>query len=387
MSFDDLLWEALSSKKTSSYSSASVEIGADVATGDKLFLPIEEPNNSLSATHTYVMGGSGAGKTKWLEGIIRTIIKLGYGLIFLDGKGGNATLYDDLVDYCADLDFDGYHLAEKTTLIDPNESDYSVGINLLERIGEQPSDVLAELVLEALKKFFNEENETKFWLEEWLPACLVPLIKAGFTLLELFEFLNLEDPRFRDAVIEHIDEEWYRGKWARLKGFRRNEQEMRLGAAITRADRFWQSGTLKAIFGQQKTTIDWLKVMNEGGVVLAKLGQTPKLTQGTARLIGAAILHQVMTLAPLRPKSERKPFFFVVDEFQKFVTPDFADGLDLMREYGIFFVLSHQHRTQFREEAPEVLNSIDTNCLNKIIFTCSRPDAEDVSLDIYSGLI
>jgi len=388
MSFDDLLWEAISGKKTPSYSSASVEIGADVSSGEKLLLPIEKPNDSLSATHTYVMGGSGAGKTKWLEGIMRTIIKEGYGLVFLDGKGGNVSLYDDIVGYCArlDLEFDGFPLAKKTTLIDPSENDYCVGINFLERIGEQTSDALAGLVLEAIKKFFNEASETKFWLEEWGMATLRPLIEKGFTLLEMFAFLNLEDPSFRDSVIKEIGVEYYRDKWDRLKGFKRYEQEMRLGAVTTRADRFWQDRTLQTIFGQEKTTIDWPKVMDEGGIVLAKLGKTPMLPERTATLIGSAILNQVVTASSQREKGQR-PFFFVVDEFQKFVNPDFCEALDLLRGYGISFVLAHQHRAQFREEAPIMMESIDSNCHNKIIFSCSDRNARDAVGDIFGGFI
>jgi hypothetical protein len=77
----------------------------------------------------------------------------------------------------------------------------------------------------------------------------------------------------------------------------------------------------------------------------------------------------------------------VVDEFQKFVTSDFADALERMRGYGISFILAHQHRDQFMKEAPEVLRSIDSCCLNKVIFTVARKDAEDLAVDIYSGKI
>lgn len=377
--FSDLFDEAFEEQTQKRYPPPAVQIGTHIQSGSQLSLPFEK----FASTHTCILGSTRAGKTKLMEGILRPIIEHGYGCVVLDGKGD---LYDDLVSCFAYLDLEkGLGLAERTTLIDPNE-DLCVGINYLELMGndQRPSD-LAGLVLEALKKFFKEDNETKVWLEEWGMAALVPLIKAKFTLLEAFEFLNLDDPRFRDKVIKQMGEGFYEGKWNRLKGYRRTEQEMRLGAMTTRIDRFWQDETLKVIFGQQKTTIDWLKVMNEGGIVLAKLGRTPRVPDRTADLIGSAILHQVTTLAP--DKDKNRPFFFVADEFQKFATSDFSEALSLMKGFGISFILAHQFRGQLEKESPEILRSIDTNCDNKFVFRCSYEDAESVRGPVFSGEI
>lgn len=377
--FSDIFEEASERQFQKRYPPPAVQIGTHVHSGSKLSLSFED----FASTHTCILGSTRAGKTKFMEGVLRPIIEHGYGLVVLDGKGD---LYDALVSYLAYLDIEkNLGLAERTTLIDPNE-DFCVGINYLELMGndQRPSD-LAGLVLEALKKFFKEDNETKVWLEEWGMAALVPLIKAKLTLLEVFEFLNLDDPRFRDEVIKQMGERFYEGKWDRLKGYRRTDQEMRLGAMTTRIDRFWQDETLKAIFGQQKTTINWLKVMNEGGIVLAKLGRTPRVPDRTADLIGRAILHQVTTLAP--DKNKQRPFFFVADEFQKFATSDFSEALSLMKGFGVSFILAHQFREQLAKESLEILRSIDTNCDNKLVFRCSYEDAESVRGDLFSGEI
>lgn len=387
VNFSDLLQEVFGELKRELIPPLHIRMGSDVEAKEEFHLPIEGKVSGLASTHTYVLGSSGVGKTKWLEGIVRSLIEQGYGVVVLDGKAGETCLYENLVKYYAFRDLrDRMGLAEKTILIDPNDDRYSVGINYLEPLGKTTPDALAGLVLEALKKFFGESNEYKPWLEEWLPPSLVPLIKAGFTLLELFHFLNLQEPMFRDAVLEELDEGYYKTKWETLRDFRPYERAQILNVVRTRASTFWQDGTLKAIFGQQKTTIDWLRVMDEGGIVLAKLGRTPRLPERTSGLIGSALLHQVTTIASERPKNKRRPFFFVVDEFQKFVTPDFGDGLERMREYGISFILAHQHRRQFDKEAPEILNSIDSCALNKVVFACSRKDAEDIAPDIYSGL-
>jgi len=141
--------------------------------------------------------------------------------LVLDGKND---LYDETVDYLADIDSEEQPLSKKTVLIDPNEAEYSVGLNYLQLMGDTTPDALAGLVVEAFKKFCGKGNEYEAWLEEWLPPSLIPLIKAKLTLLELFHFLNLQDPLFRDAVISRLDTGFYKTKWETLKSFRPHEQ-------------------------------------------------------------------------------------------------------------------------------------------------------------------
>lgn len=355
----------------SAHKSPSIHIGTHVVTGKDLFLPIDV----LADNHTYVLGTTRVGKSKLFERIARDIIKSGHGLILLDGKG---ELYDNMVDFCA-LD----RLEDRTILIDPREQDFSVGINYLEPLGKTTPDVLAGLVLEGLMKFFKENKEFKPWLEEWAPAALQPLIKNKFTLLELFEFISLQKPAFRETVLKDLQDEFLKDKWNELKLFRPTEQSNILNVVRTRASKFKQNSILKCMFGQQKTTVDWLKVMNEGGIVLANLGSSCALDERTASFVGATILHQIRTVAPERGKGERKPCFFMVDEFQKFVTSDFATSFDQLLGFGVPFIVGHQHRRQLIDDTPEILDSIDANCWNKFVFSISRENAESMALELF----
>ena len=360
---------------------AVVPIGINVLSGKQVSMPIEDPEqkgDALSSTHSYIIGGSGTGKTTVLEPIIQGIIRNGNGVIVMDGKGND--LYSRIRDFCA-----AYGYEDRTILIDPNEPEWSVGINYLELLGDTRPELLAEWVLDALMKFFGEDQEYKPWLQEWGKAALPPLINAGMTLVELFEFVSIQRPAFRNAVLSELHDTFRKNQWAALKSYKPNEQASMLGALRTRATEFNASPILKAMFGQQKTTIDWLKVMNEGGIVLANLGETTKVPGFTGDLIGAAILNQIRMVAPLR--THKKSFFFAVDEFQKFVTQDFADALDLMRSFGLSFLFAHQHRAQLQEKAPQMIRSIDANCRNKMAFAISREDAEHMALELFSGLI
>lgn len=371
-------YQNLSSTYLPQSKNPAIQIGTNILSGKKLSLPIEKPG--LASTHTYILGSSGMGKSKFLERVARDLIQNRYGLLVLDGKND---LYNDLLDFCCLL-----RLANKTILIDPNDYEHSVGINYLECLGETSPEALAGMVLEGLKKFFKEDTEYKPWLEEWGPASLIPLINAKFTLLELFYFLRFKDPTFRNVLLQQQEEPFYKAKWDELVGvFREYDQANILNVLKTRASKFWQDRALKYIFGQEKTTIDWLKVMNEGGIVLAKLGNTNKVSPETCRLLGTAILHQLSSLASSRPQGKRRPFFIMADEFQRFITPDIADSLDRLRGFGIYFILSHQNRGQVEKEDPYLLDSIDSNCLNRIIFHISPKDARVEMENLFAGMI
>lgn len=352
----------------------SVLLGRDLLTGKEIEVKI----SAFASTHTHIMGRSGYGKTSLLKRVTRDLIRADCGLLVLDGKN---ELADDVVDTAA-----YYKLGRRSIVIDP-KSQWTVGLNYLESLGNAKPDELAENTIEALKKFVHEEEEYKPWLEEWGPSALVPLIEAGMTLLELFAFTSSTDPAFRKAVLTNLKDPFFRKKWQELTAFRLPEQAQMVNVVRTRATKFWTSPVLKALFGQERTTIDWLKVMNEGGIVVARLGEGEGLTKGAAAFIGAAILHQLKTVAPERGINPERPFFVVADEFQKFATADFADGVERLRGFGVHFILSHQYLGQLDKEESTLLDSVVANSSNKIYFSISAKDAVDVAEELFAGWI
>jgi hypothetical protein len=351
-----------------------IHIGQNPLSRKSISIPIE----ALMETHTIVPGRTGMGKSCLFEIMSRTIIESGNALIFLDGKGDT---FHGLQKFVA-----VQGLGSKTVLIDPTDTTHSVGINYMELFGNTSPDALAELVLEGLMKFFKEDDEYKPWLEEWGPVSILPLIQEGFTLLELFKFTSLEDTSFRNAVLSKLGIRFYQEKWREfLQTFKPTEQARMLNVVRTRATKFWTSGPLKYIFGQKKTTFDWLKLMNEGGILLANLGRTPNLAEKTGTLIGTALVHQLLLNAPLRPKGQRRPVFFIVDEFDRFVCNDFADALSRLRGFGIYLILSCQYLSQLSKENERVYDAVMANCNNRFVFSLSAQDAEKMEDELFAG--
>jgi hypothetical protein len=72
------------------------------------------------------------------------------------------------------------------------------------------------------------------------------------------------------------------------------------------------------------------------------------------------------------PRSERTPFYFYVDEFQNFATPDFAQILSEARKYGLSLTVANQFVSQIDEE---VKNAIFGNVGTMAVYRMGVSDA------------
>jgi len=349
-------------------------IGKNHLSGRNIYLPLSE-----FQSHIHVLGRTGQGKSKFLEHLAREIIQNKNSLILIDGKGD---LYDSMVKFCTRR-----RLENRTILIDPHQTEYSVGINYLELFGKTNPEELAEMILEGLKKIFGEDEQYQPWFERWALASLVPLIKTGGTLIDLVEFSSLADSRFRDKILKELDDDFYSKEWRELEIFKKLEQATMINVLRTRAGKIFSSLPLRYILGQKKTTINWQKVMSEGGIILADLSRRSPLTEKTASVLGIAILHQIIQNAYQRPKEKRRSCYLMVDEFQKFACNDFADALETLRGLGVYLILSNQELQQLKDESERLYSSVMANTRIKITFSISRQDALEMAEELFTGYI
>lgn len=109
--------------------------------------------------HTLVVGGTGSGKSVYLEGFARQVIRNGGPLIVLDPKG---SLYDRLVEYC-------FHrnLTDRLYLIDPNDDRYRVGLNYFD-LGTFSTAKKVGMVKEAIYRVMGRgREELTITFERW----------------------------------------------------------------------------------------------------------------------------------------------------------------------------------------------------------------------------
>jgi len=184
-------------------------LGTNPITGELVELPLE----AMLETHTHVLGRTGRGKTRFLTGLCRQIIKERYPLIVIDGVGA---LYKNLLEWCSEQeDIDP---ARRILLINPEDTEAVPSINYLELFGGVDAESWSHTVLEGLKKLYQEDTQFKPWLEEWGAATILPLVRAGLTLIEISEFVSQARPEFREAVLSLNENQFPIGKTLERNG-------------------------------------------------------------------------------------------------------------------------------------------------------------------------
>ena len=152
------------------------------------------------ATHFYVIGATGTGKTKFLEFLISQDIGKGNGFGVIDPHGD---LIEDIKGFLAGAckEAENYSiLAERVILIDPTDPNLTVTFNPLERL---PNISVPEQVNELIGAF------RKIWSEAWgvrmedlMRNSMIALGEAELSLCELPAFLTQR--AFRKSILEKV---------------------------------------------------------------------------------------------------------------------------------------------------------------------------------------
>jgi hypothetical protein len=312
--------------------------------------------------HVHVLGETGTGKSTLLANLALQDALAGRSTVVIDPKG-------DLVE--AILERLPPEAEERTCVLDPEDRDWSVGLNVL---AGDDSDLVVEHVLGVFRRIFEP------W---WGPrtddvmraACLTLTQVPGATLAEVPLLLtNLEWRR-------HI-----RSRLSRLVGvgafwdwYERMPEAHRvqhIAPLLNKLRAFLLRGPVRAIVGQADPRLDVASLVDSGGLLLVRI---PKGTLGeeTSRLLGAFVIARVWQAAMRRagrPERERPDTTLYVDETHNYlVLPrSFEDLLAEARGYRLSLVLAHQHMGQLPRDVRDALGA---NARTKVVFTCSPEDA------------
>jgi hypothetical protein len=323
------------------------------------------------ARHMHVVGASGTGKTKALEGWIQQDMARGRGCGVIDLHGD---LTRNLVDFLA---ASPAGRRRRVYLIDPSVRSVVPGFNPLEVLpGVEPYGQALELI-GVFQKIWAE-----FWgprMDEILRNCLLALMEQRLTLLELAPFLT--DRNFRLRIVGKVDNPGVKEFWlARFDKLSTGAQTAYVEPVLNKVGTFTGDPYLRAVLGQERSTIDLRRIMDRGDVLLANLSKGA--LKENALLLGALLVTKVQLAALSRtdlPEVKRRPFVLYVDEFQHFATDAFGEILAEARKYSLRLVLAHQHLGQLGRDLRAALLG---NVLTHVAFRLSVQDAKALAPDL-----
>jgi len=344
--------------------------------------------DDIRKEHCHIVGATGTGKSKLMEYMIRQDIRNGKGVCLIDPHG---SLYKSVLKWVA-----AYNFQHRLVVIDPEEKDWSVGLNFLEYDPEYfDAGQHVENVIYGIGKARDENIFSTSQVIIWLTNFLQLAALQGLTLSEVYHLLNENNKELRHALTERIQDDQeliyhLKEAWNEYDSAppRTRADVMKL-PVWSRVQTFRATKTMRHIVGQSKTTIDFYEAMEKGKIVLVNLHG--RLSERERNLLGVIIIDKIYQAAMRRIPDRGKLFYVYVDEFGNFVSDRIALALEELRKRHVPFILAHQELEQLRDEGRadgrRLLASIMTNAKIKIAFRISRADAEAMALEMFAGFI
>lgn len=331
------------------------------------------------ATHFYVVGATGTGKTKFLEHLIEQDIQKGNGFGVIDPHG-------DLIEDIKGLLIFRYlptdpEISERVVLIDPTDTRFTVTFNPLEKI---PGVSIPEQVNELISGF------KKIWSDSWgvrmedlMRNSLIALGEAELTLLELPYFLSHRG--FRESVLEKVSHPLVQEYFKRFNRVTDRGQVTWIEPVMNKLNAFFADERIRQMFTSERSSFNIRAIMDEKKILLIKLDKG-KL-KDSSDLLGSLLMAKIQMAAFSRsdlPPSKRVPFYLYIDEFQNFASESFSVVLSEARKYGLSLIMAHQTLSQIPEELRSLILG---NAGIQVCFRLNRHDASILAKEAfeYSG--
>lgn len=330
--------------------------------------------SAARATHCYVIGQPGMGKTKFIEAMVLQDILAGRGVGVIDVHGD---LYHHLLCRLAQLAVRNPALARRLVIIDPCQPDYTVSFNPLATIAGIPRERVALFMTDVVVKIWNvntTESPRMVWL---LTNAFLALIDLQLSLLDLPRWL--QDKAWRKELVPQLSHDGVRSYWAHEFPTSPKEIQVWITPALNKlggllfdpAIRRMLTGTSKFSFRQ---------VMDEQLILLVHI---PKgvIGEASSAMLGAFIVAQLQKAALSRADVDERPTFHLfVDEFQNYVTAYIQDVLAESRKYGLALTMAHQFLAQLGDDLRSaVLNTSGTI----VCFRVGYHDARTLAPEIF----
>jgi hypothetical protein len=319
-----------------------------------------------SVFHTDLAGGTGSGKSNVKKSLIVQDILAGRNVISFDPKGD---LNEEILRYIP------RNRLNDVVFIDPY-SDWPVGMNNFNPLKRGAKiDHVTDGILTVFKKTFADAWGKR--TEDIMASSLrVLALIPDANLLMLPRLLTDADFR-RDVVAKatKADPLGVGSFWKDYEAMGEIARRNMIAPLMSRLRSFTLREPLRHVLGQTNPKFNMDDLFTKSRIVLVSLNKGEN--SEVAHLLGSLFMIQLWAAIMARgklPQSQRKLISVYIDEAQDYLDMPFKleDALSQARGLGVGFTFAHQYRAQFPKE---LLESIDANVKNRVIFASSPNDA------------
>jgi len=239
--------------------------------------------------HMHVIGATGTGKTTFLRNLFIEDIKAGRGALFLDPHGDAAQEF---------LEYIPENRIDDVVYIDPSDTNYAIGFNLLEAHSEQEQMLLSSDLVGIFKREAMQWGDV---MTSVLSNAINAFVESstGGTLFELKRFLL--EKKFRDEFLKTVDDPatryYFTNEFTSIK-------RASLSPLLTRLDTFLRPKVLRNMFIQRKG-LDFHSLIRENKIVVVKLA-LGMIGEKNASLLGSLIIAKINQAAFARQNQSKE---------------------------------------------------------------------------------
>lgn len=322
--------------------------------------------------HFYVIGQTGTGKTTLMKNMLVQDIKEGHGVCFIDPHG------TDIADVLGAVPKERH---QDVIYFDPASIEMVMGLNMLEFDAthpEQKTFVVNEL-FSIFQKLYGAVPESMGpMFEQYFRNATLLVLEdpdSGSTLLDISrvfadaEYRKLKLSKARNPVVKQFwnDIATQAGGEAALENI--------VPYITSKFDVFTANDFMRPIIGQQTSSFNFRKIMDEKKILLVNLSKG-RLGEINANLLGMIVVGKLLMAALSRVDDITKgyaPFFLHMDEFQNISTDSISAILSEARKYKLGLTVAHQFIAQLDEK---IRDAVFGNVGSLAAFRVGPDDAE-----------
>lgn len=352
------------------------------------------------STHMAIYGGTGKGKSKLLELIIRQILDQGHGCCLIDPHGD---LTEDILAYVLhSKKAEAEAIRGRLHYLEPGSETNRFGFDPFRyRLRSDGVDDFANWlpakVQSVARAIIRKQGEADFQgrprLERFLSNVLhgvgIRLDESGshLSLADAEVLLDTKHPSFNrvfPAVRDKLKKDYASvlSDFAKVHSSTPRQQEDWIESTIGRL-RSFLSPAVKSVFGGHTETIDFRKVIEDRGILLVNLRRTRTFTQDQGNAIGGLIINEILEAAETANRTNRIPFYLIIDEASRFVGQDLIDAFGQFRKWNLSITLAVQDLSSLKNRDIDMAPKVLSQCGVHICFQQKNPE----DLDTLSQLL
>lgn len=336
-------------------------------------------------THMALFGGSGTGKSTLMANMVLADIDQGRGVSVLDPHG---SLVDSILGRIPQCRW------QDVILFDIADRERPIGFNLLQWQTIEERDLIIEDIFMCMDVMYDHklvsgpifENNYRNMMTLLCGDTESRHLRNGFTGTVIDFCRCYLDSGFRTFLVETIGTNEVKDFVTELERTRGEAQLCNLAPYITsKFSRFTTDITLRRVFGQERTGLNFDEIIDRKKIFLVKLGRG-QFGESVCSLLAAMILSRLkmaaMQRGPLASFKGREHFIYV-DEAG--LLPGYLLGalLSEIRKFGIGLVLGSQYTRQLTStmsatRKDTLLDSVNGNVGTVVAFRLGKDDANEM---------